>query len=38
VETPSDFHADKAVEESKDSDSDSVESVGSQLVRLAAAH
>lgn len=41
VEAPSDLDLDAAVEETKDSkdaDSDSVESVGSQLVRLAAGH
>ena len=38
VETPSDLDVDEAVEESKDTDSDSVESVGSQLVRLASTH
>ena len=38
VEVPSDLNVDEAVEESKDTDSDSVESVGSQLVRLASTH
>lgn len=39
VETPSDLDLEAAQEESKNiEDSDSVESVGSQLVRLAAAH